>query len=178
MNHQLYRVLESRRAAKVGRYHQHDLLRPENIAHHSFNMLNMILVITDYAASAELLKAVVTHDIGEIYTGDIPGNVKKILPLEARKALQQKDDEAVWSIHPTAAHVNHELSPEEAFLLKLVDCLDGILKVSEEMRLGNREVCFIGEAYVGFVHELMDQCKPGAARDMAAHVIQYFRDSY
>lgn len=164
------RVLDARKAGQVKRYHQFRLLHEETVAEHSFNVVNLVLILTNGTASAALLVAAITHDMGEYVSGDIPAPVKRGLGIDAQAILEILENTGLSSIH-------HNLAPittEETFTLKVADYLDGLLKCREEIRLGNMEMILVGEQYRKYLVELM--ARSSVHMHEIQHCIQLYGD--
>ena len=140
-----YRRVElARRAGRVSRYHGQYLARPENIAEHTFGVMNILVIMTGGQLSANLLITALYHDGGEYISGDMFSPIKKLVPglRETCNALEKEGtDETVGPLP--------ELTAWEYKLLKVADNLDGLIKCTEEYRMGNYT---IGETY----HEYED----------------------
>lgn len=158
----LERAHLARRAGRVNRYHQHTLLRSENVAEHTFGLLNLLMVMTDQQITAKLLLAAIKHDMGEYVSGDIPSPVKHNLPVEGQMYIDALEDFGVTEIH-----ANEEgLSEWEALLLKSCDLLDGLLKCVEEKRMGNYTIESIGEKYAEMLNAKLSELGGGPAAEL------------
>ena len=148
----LKHIKVARIAGNVKRYHTSELLKEEKVGQHTFNMLNILMILTDRQMTNKLMMACITHDMGEYMTGDIPSPVKKLAP-ELRATLNELEDKAMRE-----AHVGWfpELSEWEYKLLKFADNLDGLLKCTEEMRMGNKTVQWVGENYLAYLRKMPD----------------------
>lgn len=121
------RVQQFRSGARVKRFHTLDLIVPETVGHHSCNVALLISIIAD-EVSGELLRAALTHDLAEQYTGDVPATAKWQSPRLA-KALKRLEQ-----VH---LPYHEELTPYETRVLKQADMLDLCFKALEEVRMGN-----------------------------------------
>ena len=76
--------------------------------------------------------AALSHDIAEHEVGDIPSPTKRALGL--RKMLHEYESgfarDALGAVHGA-------LPAEEKLIIKLADCLDGVMFCYREARLGN-----------------------------------------
>lgn len=154
MSTKLQRLIMARDAGCVTRFHTARVVHDETVAEHSFNVMNLLLVMTDGAITPALLLAALTHDMGEPMVGDIPSPVKRALPPEVGKRMEELEEEAVRAIHPRLLFT---LSEEESMTLSLADKLDGLMKCRDELRLGNKGIREIGDRYIQYIHELTDQ---------------------
>jgi 5'-deoxynucleotidase YfbR-like HD superfamily hydrolase len=163
------RIDLARAAAGVTRFHTARIIHDETVGEHSFNVCNLLLIMTNGEVSRNLLIAALIHDMGEPAVGDVPSPVKKRMPKDVREELDRLENDAVLEIHPYAPL----LSQAEAAALKLADNLDGLLKCRDELRLGNRGVREIGDRYVSYIHELTDKWEQ--YRVFAEHCIYLYR---
>lgn len=138
----LERVVLSRRAGRVTRYHGQYLMRPENIAEHTFGVLNILAIMTNGQLSQALLLNALYHDGGEYISGDMFSPIKRAVPglREACNELEkQGTDETIGELPA--------LTEWEYKILKVADNLDGLIKCTEEFRMGNYT---LGETYGGY----------------------------
>ena len=119
------KINAARRAGRVVRFHTHDMIRRENVAEHTFNMMNILMIITNGNLSQNLIMAALLHDQGEYVTGDIPSPVKRVLLDVDRGTIDSMESNGVNFIHHRGSP---ELTTWEHKLLKLADNLDGWLK--------------------------------------------------
>jgi 5'-deoxynucleotidase YfbR-like HD superfamily hydrolase len=119
-NTQLDNTLES---GKVTRYHCAPSVRPQSIAHHSWNVAMLAVFVTDSICSRSLLIECLMHDTGEYVTGDIPFTLKRDNP-ELRTYLHKVENDAR---HREMILGPMYLSDAEAAILKVCDTLDGII---------------------------------------------------
>ena len=163
------RIDMAREASGVLRFHTARTIHDETVGQHSFNVCNLLLMMTNGELSRDLLIAALLHDMGEPAVGDVPSPVKRAMPLPVREELDRLESEAVATIHPYFP----TLSVEESMTLKLADLLDGLMKCRDELRLGNRGIRDIGDRYVSYIHELTD--KWGQFRVFAETCIYMYR---
>lgn len=112
------------RAGAIRRWHTNHALAGtgDRVDAHSGRVARIILAWHP-APSLALLRAALTHDDGEIGTGDIPGPVKAALPFEVALDLERIEDAAraaIWGEYP-------ELTEDEGLWLTLADRLDAYL---------------------------------------------------
>ena len=69
--------------------------------------------------SVALIRAVASHDVGEMMVGDLPGPFKRMVPGLAQ---QHADHEAL--VRQSIFGLEDELAPEDALWLQLLDQLD------------------------------------------------------
>ncbi len=140
-------IQELRDAGAVKRYHTVPTLRTQNIAEHSWNIACLVLEI-DPEASAELLAAAMFHDVGELYTGDIPANFKWEYPL-ITKNLCEAEDMFRDKMAPA-----HALSGMERDILKFADTAECVLWCIEEAQMGNRTIKNVLERALAHLEKL------------------------
>ena len=166
------RIAAARAAGEVQRFHTVRTIVPETVGEHSFNVVNLILLMTGGHCSRSLLIAAIVHDMGEIAVGDVPSPIKKMYPQEVQDALDRQEEDAIARIYPYL--VGHkQLTEEEAKTLKLADNIDGMLKCRQEIIMGNRTLRQIGDRYVDYIHHLTD--KWDTHRIFAEEAIHYYR---
>ncbi|MBU6232146.1 HD domain-containing protein [Patescibacteria group bacterium] len=121
-----------RRSGRVRRYHTEELLKPQDVAQHSYGVAWLCWWLTEGAASAPLVLHALAHDAAEHGLGDIPSPTKREL------GIRQQVDAA--EAHLMALHgiVLPDLSAFENKVLKLADALDGVLHCTHELELGNQ----------------------------------------
>lgn len=135
----------------VVRYHTRPGIKPDTDAHHSHGvaMLCEILsggcgegVLYGAKASANLLMAALTHDLGEQFTGDISAPAKRALAIGGLFSSLEAEERGNYNL-------NYEplLTKEEWVILKLADAFDGMLYCCRELALGNRTALLIWRRY-------------------------------
>lgn len=135
------RIALARQAGRVNRYHGRDLIKQEKVSDHTFNVLNLLFILTNGQVSQRLVTGALFHDMGEYATGDLPSPTKRALPTETRELLEGMEALAVAKIHYWYAE---DMTENERFLLKIADNLDGLIKSMEEYHMGNnlmRDCC-------------------------------------
>lgn len=152
-----YKALEALRASgAVSRFHTVRLIAPETVAEHSFNVVNLVLALTDCRASRHLILAALTHDMGEYVVGDIPSPIKRRLPEQVRAEVARAEEEAIESLHPGLADRNilGTLTELESRILAIADVLDGLMKCIEELKMGNATITPIGLRYREYLTQI------------------------
>lgn len=163
MLNSIERVKLARSAGRVQRYHQHALLRPENVAEHTFGLVNLLMIMTDRQVTAKLIMAAMAHDMGEYVSGDIPSPVKHGMGKEARDAFNAIEDKAMHDIHGRDWEA---LTDWEYLLLKTADNLDGLFKCIDERALSNMGVVFIGDKYAEYLEAQLPALGGGPAAEL------------
>lgn len=167
------RVELARQAGKVARYHARSLVRPESVAEHTFNVLNLIMIITEMRPSYRLITAALLHDMGEYATGDIPSPVKRAMDQQTLNKIEAMEWDAVKRIHPDFVD---EITVTEKAILKFADNLDGLFKCCEELELGNQPMIECGENYANYVADmLVTNTFPVKAVIMAKECLQHWK---
>lgn len=118
-------------AGRTRRYHQFSTIKDNTVAEHSWSVAGLVYVLTDGECTQHAMMAAIVHDMAEVFIGDVPAPVKRALGL--REALQKLEDRAL-----ATAGLHLELSIAESAVLKLADCLDGMMFCVREARMGNR----------------------------------------
>lgn len=114
----------------VLRWHTHRMQRPQTVAEHSCRAALILMAILP-DCRIELLRAVLTHDLAEVSTGDVPAQVKWKHPkLDAMLKDLEYQFEYEHGIY-------EELSEEEQKILKWVDKVELLSWCAEEAKLGN-----------------------------------------
>ena len=100
---------------------------------HSFDAVILLLTLNP-GASMNLIKAVLVHDFGERWCGDIPGPAKRSDPVlkERSELLEQRCLKMIGHEYP--------LTEEEKMWLKAVDKIEILLWAKEQQAMGNRNV--------------------------------------
>lgn len=135
------------------RYHTQRTLVEDTVGHHSFNVGCIIMHIWP-EARAELLKAALLHDVAEHVMGDMPAPAKRALPdyvdhmndgeaVSFREVFGQQEE----GFMAAAGIAYPALYPDEEWVLKIADSLDGMRFCCQERAMGNR---FIDEVYGNF----------------------------
>lgn len=137
----------------VIRYHTRPGIKPDTDAHHSHGVAMLCSILAGSSgetgctlASVNLLMAALTHDLAEQKVGDMSAPAKRALGI--RDLLQDfESDElkAYWLDY------NQHLTEDEAVILKLADCFDGMLYCCRELALGNRNALLIWRRYCTYV---------------------------
>lgn len=129
----LTRVKLARRAGRVTRYHGQYLARPENIAEHTFGVMNILCIMMAPAGpSANLMLNALYHDGGEYISGDMFSPIKRQVPglREVCNELEKQGTDMTYGALPDITEWEHKL-------LKVADNLDGLMKCMEERAMGN-----------------------------------------
>ena len=121
---------QKRDAGAVKRYHTKRLIGEQTVAQHTFNALLIVLEI-EPNPSLNLIKAVMYHDLPELFTGDIPAPFKWQYP----KLAEQLEIAEAAILDAGAMLV--ELTEYEKQVLKFADMMELVLFCNEQMCMGN-----------------------------------------
>lgn len=124
---------------RVRRWHTEPVLHNQTVGEHSYGVMYLVLELTGWSASRNLLLASLMHDTAERKTGDVPGPTKRKLGVKA--AFDAMEDAHMAEL----GLVIPALTESEAFTLKLADNLEGAMFCAFELRRGNRDIrpCFV-----------------------------------
>jgi 5'-deoxynucleotidase YfbR-like HD superfamily hydrolase len=159
------KIKAARKAGRVMRYHNREVFRPEDVAQHTFNMMNLIMIMTEGTASQNLLKAALLHDQGEYVTGDIPSPVKRLINSSELGTMELS---GVNFIH---RHGVPLLTDWQQEILKLADNLDGLLRCTEEVGRGNWDMLEVGNTYVLYLGKQLEELGGGQIVDIVRDAI-------
>lgn len=160
----LERAHLARRAGRVTRYHTQTLLRQEDVATHTFGLMNLLAIMTGGQIRCEVMLTAMAHDMGEYASGDIPSPVKRALGQEASDEIKGIEDSAMQDIHFNGGL--WKISDWEYLLLKTADNLDGLLKCIEEKRMGNYTIEECGENYAAYLSAQLPNLGGGPAAEL------------
>lgn len=101
------------------------------------------------SASANLIMAALSHDLGEQRASDVSAPAKRLLGISEQL-------HAVETAALAAYELDYEqyLTEKELVILKLADCFDGMLYCCRELALGNRNVLLIWRRYCEYAETL------------------------
>lgn len=128
-------LLKMRSAGYVERYHTLRHIGKQTDAEHSAQAA-VLLMMLHPTASVDLLKAVLTHDLGEWFVGDVPSPALRTT-TEYGDAYRDAEKTAVRINLPTVYRVMNSLNNDERIWLRSVDLLELCLWCSEQLHLGN-----------------------------------------
>lgn len=129
--HPTDRVILLREAGNVMRCHTLPHHGEYSVGKHSWDMAMLILVLHPNP-SIELLKAVLIHDIGERYTGDVPYPTK-VSDGEFTRRLEKMERRAM---HHMGFEIN--LSTDDMRWLHGVDRVEFLLWTKDQAAMGNQ----------------------------------------
>ena len=132
-----WRVLDPRRSGRITRYHTWPRIQQQSVGEHSWQLLRILLAIWP-EVPRELMVHAVTHDVGEIATGDLP------FPAKARDPeLKRKIDEAEKSTHlrmsmPWSLPAPQLLAQEWLDVFKYAEYIEMWEWALDDMDMGNQ----------------------------------------
>lgn len=133
------------------RYHGIHTLVKDTVGHHSYNVTCIIMHLRP-DASAKLLRAALKHDVAEHKVGDMPAPTKRALPdypaswhgdyppphdQPSRSFREVFGDLETKVAKDHGVDLEQDLEPEEAWVLKLADAMDGMRFCIQESHMGN-----------------------------------------
>lgn len=131
-----------RHAADVKRFHTVRVNRQQTVGAHSYNAVMLAYVIAYHPMSTidvdvhSVVKALVMHDVPEYRMGDVPGNIKHLLP-----EISKHEQEWMRNVMPPKFRermvLPEDLEPLEYTLYKLCDRLELFFYCVEEVQSGN-----------------------------------------
>jgi len=146
----------------VSRFHTGQTIKTRTVGQHTFNMLIIADNIFEGDIPDWLSKAILYHDLHEVFTGDIPW------PVKQRPVLKD-------AIHNMECDVNIEygltvkLTGVQLRILKAIDMLEFLLYLTQERALGNRNHQELVERAVDECHCLLE------SDDLATFAVGYWR---
>lgn len=152
MKKKMFQITATREAGTVRRCHVVPHHGQYNIAQHSYGAASLLLLLHPHP-SLNLIKAVMWHDVGERWLGDMPSPAKSVNP-QLREVYEEAERRVLATIGLLPG-----LMPDEEEWLKAVDILDLWLWSREEAALGNTAVDQIVQACYQAMYGLRDQGK-------------------
>lgn len=121
-----------RRSGRVRRYHTEELIKPQDVAQHSYGVAWLCWWLTQGTAGVGLIMHALAHDAAEHGLGDIPSPTKRAL------GIRDQVDAAETHLMRLHGVLLPSLNDAESKVLKLADALDGVLHCLHELELGNQ----------------------------------------
>lgn len=139
------------KAGYVSRYHTHTLIRGQSVAEHTYGVLAILAVLTDFQVPNSLLLAALMHDVPEAVIGDMPSPIRRALTEAYGEghALNRMEADVLRD-----NGMSFELSAEQERLLKLADMLEGLCYCQLEIARGNRSLQVVYDTYREYIEEL------------------------
>tara|TARA_R110002110_G_scaffold161745_2_gene360633 strand:- start:246 stop:749 length:504 start_codon:yes stop_codon:yes gene_type:complete len=125
-------LFEVVRGGTIKRYHTLETIGEQSVGAHSWGVAMILQYLDDTVSKAAILKAL-SHDIAELYTGDIPAPVKWDNPdlVKSLKAIENAFERKL-NIDYTK-----ELLPYEAILFKQADMFELLFFCMRQRKMGN-----------------------------------------
>jgi len=125
-------LFEVVRGGTIKRYHTLETIGEQSVGAHSWGVAMILQYLDPTVSKTAILKAL-THDIAELYTGDIPAPVKWDNPalVKALKAIEI-DYEKRLNIN-----YSRKLLPKEAILFKQADMFELLFFCMRQRKMGN-----------------------------------------
>lgn len=139
---------------RVERFHTRPGVKPDSDAAHSWlvAMLCEVLTVSPDGPRNILLRAALTHDLGEQYTGDMSSPAKRALNIRGQLA-----DVEASTRDRFGANWEGELTEQESRTLYLADQFAGMLYCVGERELGNVRVNLMMERWFTYMDEMDPQ---------------------
>jgi len=131
----------------VQRYHTLRTCQQDTVATHSQHVAALVWLLTNGLASGALLARALLHDMAEQYTGDMPAPFKRQLHIEDQVDSYEQSVLRWSGLYDSVPPA----SVEEQRVLKLADCLDGMLFCLREVQARNlimEDVFWKFESYI------------------------------
>jgi len=151
----LDRYIAVRKASGTKRFHTWPTIQSQRIDTHSHGAV-VIALYLDPLLGVSAIKAILFHDHAEYFCGDVPATAKVLNP-SIRTELK-----SVEVFADTYMGIDFELTEYEQLILKLADCLEGLMFLYEERMLGNRNADPAFRNYLYLVREVQCQVNNSA----------------
>ena len=147
INFDVYKLFAAREAGQVKRFHTFPTITQQTVGEHTFNMLCMLfqfcVEVRRQVPSTNLIQAVMYHDIGERWVGDVPATAR--WHNEEFKSVVDNYEEKLRN----KMGFSVQLTDEETRILKFLDSLDCLLWAVHEENLGNKYASEIQKRCLG-----------------------------
>ena len=133
--------------SNIWRYTSRLILKPENLAEHSYYVATNVVKFGSILGLSEerINKAVriaLAHDTGEVFTGDIPHNLKVYSP-DIKKISEKLEVKLIGENFPyfkkDFEDFYNNVDPVVTKLVELADVVDVIMYINREETLGNKD---------------------------------------
>jgi hypothetical protein len=128
----LSKIALTRQGSYVRRFHTKRLIGEQNLGHHSFGVVSLILILHPNP-TISLIRAALWHDMAEQYIGDVPSPA---LRADSEYGTVYESLERDYLSKNLQLHM-HSLAFEEHCWLWSVDKLECLLYSREQVQLGN-----------------------------------------
>jgi len=127
---------DTRLAGQVKRYHTWPIIGAQTVSEHCWQALRIYLFV-DEEPDIHIIREIMFHDIGEIYTGDIPYPIKRDNP-SLKESMDRLEH---WSYAQQLEHWDAffpvAISPEDRILIKHVEMIEMAEFGIDQINLGN-----------------------------------------
>lgn len=130
-------------AGSVERFHTRPGLRACTDAKHSHGVAMLCFFLSDGLPSVNLLMEALTHDLGELYTGDVPAPTKWAVGSGTFELLEDSTRDKYDLRFP--------LTEQERRTLHLADYMEGVLWCADELSMGNKKAKLPGEKWLRLI---------------------------
>lgn len=168
------RIKAIREGMIVRRYHQYYTHERDTVGKHSCGVALMANLINP-SCRKEVLMAALTHDLGEAVIGDIPSPMKKRLSPAAKREVDYIENQVLIDNGMAFCDL---LTDTESLLLKLCDCLDGLLFCTEELARGNKSLIIVGNTYAEYLVNQLNLCEDAPWYETARNVLTVVHDDW
>ena len=138
------RILACREGGRVQRLHTARTIFTQDVAQHCFNMLTLLKIVNTYN-SVNIYNAIIEHDLGERWIGDIPAPSKNL--FIDRTKMDEFDKQCLENLFGQHNLGIEKLTPIELVFIKSLDLFELWLTCWEEWNSGNK---------VGQIKNIMD----------------------
>ncbi len=133
--------------SNVWRYTSRLIIRPENLAEHSYYVATNVVKFGKLLGVSEdrinkAVRVALAHDTAETLTSDLPHNLKEYSP-ELNKICEELEVKLISEYFPyfkdDYLDFYNDVDPMVNLLVKLADVVDVIMFINREETLGNRD---------------------------------------
>ena len=139
-------------AGRVKRFHTKQTLQEQNIADHSWGVVQLLLHFWPNSRK-EVMIAALDHDLPELITGDIPGGLKRDHP-EISQLFDKLDQEYLKT---EFYREEIKLEEYEKIRLKFVDLMELFIFSSREIELGNKRFGLLKASVLDRLNDLVNR---------------------
>lgn len=133
----------------VRRFHTVDTIKEDLVGRHSHGVAMLCFAMSE-KPSLDLIMAALSHDLGEQVIGDIPSPTKRALGsgMERIDAMEEN------ALLDQGLDFHKRLTEEEKAILRVADCLDGMLFCIREAQLGNASISQVFHRYREYIRRM------------------------
>lgn len=157
-----------KQGAAVRRFHTINTINTDTVGSHSFGVAQIVALLMGEAVTAKMLLAALRHDLAEQQYGDVPSPAKKMLGIGEQ--FSEMEDGLMRSVGLSPLSV--DLDEEEAKILKMADCLDGLMFCLHERRMGNR---YMGACFRNYSAYISSAYPTGTGRALFSYITSEWR---